>query len=160
MTGPQSCGPVSRAMIPHQYLFRGLLGLSCGYALWRGRSDERTVALVCVAAVIATKFAVSPLTVRYSGVELGLVFIDLAVLAAFVLVALRSDRFWPLWIAGLQLTSSMAHLMKAVDFRLLPQAYAAAAALWSYPILIILVVGTWRDHRRAQRAPEASAAIT
>src|SRR5690349_4995690 len=114
-------------MIPHQYLFRALLLLSCGYALWRGRSDERVVALVCLGAVIATKFAISPVTVRYSGVELGLVSVDLAVLAAFVFVALRSNRFWPLWVAGLQLTSSMAHLMKAVDFRLLPEAYAAAA---------------------------------
>jgi hypothetical protein len=102
---------------------------------------------------------VSPLTVRYSGVEFGLVLIDLAVLATFVFVALRSSSFWPLWVAGLQLTSSMAHLMKAVDFQLLPEAYGAAAALWSYPILIILAVGTWRHHRRMQRGLGATPAI-
>lgn len=146
-------------MIPHQYIFRALLLLSSGYALWRGRSDERIVALVCLGAVVATKFAVSPLSVRYSGLEFGLVLVDLAVLGAFVFVALRSNRFWPLWVAGLQLTSSMAHFMKAVDFRLLPEAYAAAAALWSYPILIILAVGTWRHHRRVQRDLGASTAI-
>jgi len=109
------------------------------------------IALICLGAVVATKFAVSPLSVRYSSVEFGLVFIDLAVLAAFIFVALRSNRFWPLWVAGLQLTSSMAHVMKAVDLHLLPEAYAAAAALWSYPILIILAIGTWRHHRRMQR---------
>ena len=32
--------------------------------------------------------------------------VDLAVLAGFVTVALRSKRFWPLWVAGLQLTTS------------------------------------------------------
>jgi hypothetical protein len=146
-------------MIPHQYLFRALLLLSCGYAMWRGRSDERTVASICLGAVVATKFAVSPLAVRYSGVEFGLVVVDLGVLAAFVFVALRSTRFWPLWIAGLQLTSSMAHLMKTVDFKLLPEAYAAAAALWSYPILIILAIGTWRHHRRIQRESGSSLAL-
>ena len=32
-------------MITHQIFFRALLIASCGYALWRGRSDERIVAL-------------------------------------------------------------------------------------------------------------------
>jgi len=72
------------------------------------------------------------------------------VLAAFVFVALRSPRFWPLWVAGLQLTSSTAHLMKAIDEDLLPIAYGAAIALWSYPILIILAIGTWRGQRRVR----------
>jgi hypothetical protein len=135
-------------MIPHQYIFRALLIVSCGYALWRGRSDERIVALVCLGATLASRVVFSPLSVRYTGVETGLLIIDVAVLASFVLVALRSPRFWPLWVAGLQLTTSMAHLMKAIDIDLLPIAYGAAIALWSYPILIILAVGTWRGHRR------------
>jgi hypothetical protein len=145
-------------MMPHQYFFRALLLLSCGYALWRGRRDERIVALVCLAAVVATKFAISPLTERFSRVELGLVLVDLGVLAAFVFVALRSDRFWPLWAAGLQLTSSLAHVLKAVEFSLIPEAYAAAAALWSYPILIILAVATWRGRRRSSPIGHAAPA--
>jgi hypothetical protein len=135
-------------MMWHKYLFWALLLLSCGYALWRGRRDERMVGIICIAATVATRFAVSPLSARYSGVEVGLLAIDAAVLIGFVAVALRSNRFWPLWVAGLQLTTSTAHLMKAIDMQLLPIAYGAAIALWSYPILIILAVGTWRGHRR------------
>jgi uncharacterized protein involved in response to NO len=133
-------------MLPRTF-FWALLLLCCGYALWRGRSDERLVALVCLGASIATRFAISPLSVRYKTVEPGLLLIDLAVLAAFVAVALRSSRFWPLWIAGLQLTMSTSHALKAVDLDLLPRAYAAAAVFWSYPILLILVIGTWRGQR-------------
>jgi hypothetical protein len=81
-------------------------------------------------------------------VESGELLVDLTALSAFIFVALRSDRFWPLWIAGLQLTTSISHFLKAVEFDLLPQAYAAAAKVWSYPILVILAVGTWRAHRR------------
>ena len=106
----------------HQYIFRALLLLSCGYAMWRGRSDERIVAAVCILATLASRLAFSPISIRYSGVEGGLLAIDIAVLACFVFVALRSSRFWPLWVAGLQLTSSMAHLMKAIDERLMPLA--------------------------------------
>jgi hypothetical protein len=139
-------------MITHQFVFRALLIASCGYALWRGRMDERIVALVCIAATAASRLAFSPISVRYTGVETGLLMIDLAVLAAFIFVALRSPRFWPLWVAGLQLTTSMAHVMKAIDESLLPMAYGAAIALWSYPILIILAIGTWRGHKRRVRA--------
>jgi hypothetical protein len=139
-------------MITHQVVFRFILIASCGYALWRGRSDERIIALVCLGATLATRFVSSPLSVRYNSVETGLLVIDLVVLASFVFVALRSARFWPLWVAGLQLTTSMAHFMKAIDERLLPLAYGAAIALWSYPILIILAVGTWRGRRPNQFA--------
>jgi hypothetical protein len=73
------------------------------------------------------------------------------VLAAFVFVALRSDRFWPLWIAGLQLTMSISHLLKAIQPDLVPIAYAAAERFWSYPILAIIAVATWRSHQRGVR---------
>ena len=135
-------------MISRFYIFWAILLLTCGYALWRGRSDERIVALVCLLATFATRFAISPLQVRYASVESGLLMIDLLALLAFIWIALTSQRFWPLWVAGLQLTNSVSHIMKLADVDLMPRAYGAAAALWSYPILLILAIGTWRCHRR------------
>jgi hypothetical protein len=139
-------------------LYWSLLTLTCGYALTRGRTDERIVALVCIVASIVTAFALSPWRQRYSGVETGELLVDIVTLGAFVFVALRSDRFWPLWIAGLQLTTSMSHMLKAIDLGLVPQAYAAAEKFWSYPILLILAVGTWRNHRRMAAHRKGSAA--
>ena len=52
-------------------------------------------------------------------------------LVGFTTIALRSDRFWPLWVAGLQLTTIIAHLLKAIQFELIPQVYAAAARFGS-----------------------------
>ena len=66
---------------------------------------------------------------------------------AFASVAMISERFWPLWVSGLQLTALLGHLLKGVESDLLPTAYAAALHFWSYPILIILAVGTWRTHQ-------------
>ena len=139
-------------MFHRYYIFLALLLLSCGYALWRGGSDERIVASICLFATLATRFAISPLTIRYTAIENGLLIIDLVMLVAFVAIALRSQRFWPLWVAALQLTNSMAHLMKAIDFELMPVAYRAAAVFWSYPILLILAVATWRSRRRRASA--------
>ena len=140
--------------MPHYFIFWAILLGTCGFALWLGRSDERTVAAVCLLATIATQFVIPPPQERYSYLDLELVLIDLVVLGAFVAVALRSDRFWPLWISGLQLTISISHVLKAIDQDLLPRAYAAAAVLWSYPILMIIVVGTLRGHQRRARKPE------
>ena len=134
-------------MLP-KFVFWTLLVAICGYALWRGHSDERIAGGACLTASIATKFVISPADIRYDGIEFGLLIVDLAMLATFVFIALRSERFWPLWVAGLQLTMTMAHLLKAVELDLLPKAYAAAAIFWSYPILLILAAGTWRGHRR------------
>ncbi|MCA1653116.1 MAG: hypothetical protein LC656_02705, partial [Sphingomonadales bacterium] len=82
------------------------------------------------------------------GVETGVFAVDVATFAAFTMVALSSSRFWPLWVAGLQLTASLSHLLKQVDLSLLPTAYAVATIFWSYPIVVILAIGTWRAHQR------------
>ena len=129
-------------------VFRLLLALVVLYALVRGSRDERHVALICVVGAVVTTLALSPLAERFRGVERPVMLVDLAVFVGFLAVALRSERFWPLWVAGLQLTTIMGHALKGIDSSLLPRAYAAALNFWAYPIVIILAVGTWRSHRR------------
>ena len=133
-------------------IFLTILVLSCGYALWRGNRDARIVAIACCLATLATHLAIAPLRERYSSVEVGVLIVDALTLLVFVLVALRSDRFWPLWVAGLQLTTAIGHMLKGVNIELLPHAYGAALRFWSYPILIILALGAYRHHRRIRQA--------
>lgn len=145
-------------MVIHKYIFWVLLLVTCGYALWRGRKYEQLAAIICIVASVVSVLARAPLHQRYEGIEIGDLIIDSAVLVSFVAIALRSDRFWPLWIAGLQLTISMSHLFKAIDSSLLPIAYAAAERFWSYPTLIIIAVGSWRQHRRRMASPALGSA--
>ena len=135
-----------------------LLFLVSAYAFARGRSDERASASICVLASIASVIVGRPAVSAYSGMEAGLLMVDVAALAGFTLVALRSERFWPLWVAGLQLTTLIAHALKAVQLDLMPQAYAAAARFWVYPIFAIIALGTWRSHRRRLQERQAAAA--
>lgn len=139
-------------------LYWSMLILICGFAFRRGRRYERIGAAICLGGSAATLFVHALSRVDYVGIAQGDMAIDFAVLAGFVAIALRSDRFWPLWIAGFQLTSSTAHLMKAIDQSLIPQAYAAAERFWSYPILLILAVGCWRQYRRTQ-IPSGEASV-
>jgi hypothetical protein len=136
-------------------LFRILLAIVAAIALLRGGRDERTVGLICVVGTFVTEIALSPLHQRFEGVETQALIVDLAVLAGFLAVALQSARFWPLWVAGLQLTTIMGHLVKGIESDLLPRAYGAAMTFWSYPIIVILAVGTWRSHQRRRREQAA-----
>src|SRR5206468_3717161 len=124
--------------------FRILLALVAGYAFLRGNRDERLAAGVVVAGVIATHLVISPVTSRFGTVETPVMIVDIATFGGFLWVALRSERFWPLWVAGLQLTTILGHVIKLVDFDLFPRAYGAALVFWGYPILLILAIGTWR----------------
>ena len=140
-------------------LFWLLLLLSCGFAAWRGRKYERMAALVFVTATILSVLSHSPLRGRYVAIETSDVIVDTGVLLAIMTIAFVSDRFWPLWAAGLQLVDTMAHLMKAIDADLIPQVYGAAERVWSYPILIVLLIGAWRQHRRKQGGTALESAV-
>jgi len=125
-----------------------VLFVVCAYAFLRGRTDERTVAATCLLASVASVLVASAKASAYSHLEAGILLVDIGAFAAFTAVALKSERFWPLWVAGLQLTTLMSHLFKVGRLDLMPQAYAAAARFWVYPIFLIIVIGTWRSHRR------------
>ena len=137
----------------HFLFFSSLLLATCVYALWRGDRDHKTVALLCLSASLLSHLLAKPYVYRFTGVETGIMAVDVGTLIGFVLVALGSSRFWPMWIAGLQLTTNLAHFAMTLDLSLIPKAYGVAAAFWSYPILLILAVGTWRAHQRRGDEP-------
>ncbi|HEU5481738.1 MAG TPA: hypothetical protein VFU80_01420 [Sphingomicrobium sp.] len=137
-------------MIASKYFFWALLLITCGYALWRGRKYEQMSAIIFITASIASVLARSWSENPYFGVQVSDLVIDSLVLAGTLAIALRSDRFWPLWVAGLQLTIGLSHILKALEPDLLPLAYAAAERFWSYPTLVILFIGAWRQHRRTR----------
>lgn len=139
-------------------IFGLLLSAAFAYAFWRGQREERLIAAASAAAAILSIAFIQSVRPSYSAVESGVLLVDVGVLAIFTHVALRSDRFWPLWVSGLQLTTSVGHVLKAIYPDLLPLAYAAALRFWSYPILLILIVGTWRGHQRRLREQQPTPA--
>lgn len=139
-------------------LFRVALLLVAGYAFLRGTRDEKLVAAICIVGAFVSHEVASPLSERYLGLETPILIVDALMFAAFVAIALRSSRFWPLWIAGLQLTTILGHLLKAAGGDLVSRAYGVALGFWAYPILIILAVGTWRSSSRARSTADPTPA--
>lgn len=115
-------------------------------AFQRGDRETRAAGLV---ALTATLLSAASVHVLGGGrpVEAAVAIVDLAVLALFVAIALRSYRFWPLWVSGLQLTTVLAHILRMLSPDLVYFAYQAAMRFWSYPILFIIAVAAIRTRR-------------
>ncbi|MES2046589.1 MAG: hypothetical protein V4475_22180 [Pseudomonadota bacterium] len=128
--------------------FNVLLLGTCGYAILRGGAPERITGWLLLAATVLTPLAARGLAVRYVQAEVGIFVVDLALLAALVVVALKADRFWPLVLAAMQLDTTAVHILKLVDADLIRITYALMIAMWSYPMQIILAVATLRHRRR------------
>lgn len=128
-----------------------LLVLCWLYAFLKGAAPERIGATILAAGSLLTLATISRQNVSYASVEIGVFLVDLAALVAFIILALRAERFWPLWIAALQFLGTAGHVVKLVDPEMIRKAYAVAAIFWSYPMLLLIVLGTWRHQQRLKR---------
>jgi len=127
----------------HIILFNFVL-LSClFYSLKCGGRPEKAAMISQVAAAVLTIIAIRilPRSVAFTGVAHGLVVIDIGLLLALTWLALRANRLWTIVLAGLQLSTMIVHLSKAV-FPALPAAsYGIFAQFWAWPMLLTTAVG-------------------
>jgi hypothetical protein len=121
-----------------------------GYALWRGGGPERAVAGLLLAATAATILA-RPAGPLFNDVEIGVLLVDGALFLGLLAVAVRAERYWPLWMTALQGIAVAGHGAKAVNPNVIPFAYAVLLAFWAYPMLALLAVATWRHRQRLKR---------
>ena len=135
-------------------IFNILLLLASGYALWRGGMPERIVGLSLLIAGGLTRLAYAPFAERFVSVDWGVLAVDLGLLAILLGVALHADRFWTLWLAAFHLLGTGGHLVRSLDHGIEPIAYAILLASWSYPMILLLVIGTARHARRRKRGQE------
>lgn len=131
-------------------LFNLLYVTSSLFALVRGGAPERMAALILIADFELSLFVVNPMAGRYAGVEWAMFGVDFAAFAALYLLSILSTRFWPMWMAALQGCVALSHL---VGFRrdIIAWAYGTMVASWSYLLLAILAIATWRHMRRLAR---------
>lgn len=129
--------------------FNLILVVVCGYALWRGGAPER-IAAVLFAGAAATTY-VSMYSYAFQTVSQFYLLIDLALFVAIAVLSLWADRFWPMWVAALQLMVLAAHGVRATHPELLPFIYYVATAKLAYPMILMLAIGTVRHRERLAR---------
>ncbi|ODU67767.1 MAG: hypothetical protein ABT11_19110 [Novosphingobium sp. SCN 66-18] len=131
-----------------QFLFDIFLLLSCAYAFLRGGLPERITGILLLAGDLLSVLAVSEQPTRFHREEFGLLAVDCSLFVVLWWISVRSTRWWPLFLAGLQLDAVIAHGMRLFASDVMPISYLNAVALWSYPMLAALVAGACRHQRR------------
>lgn len=128
-------------MIP--ILFGLLMLAACGYALACGDRSARMVAAAVLLGSILSMFVIHE-TEKWQGSETGILAIDIAMLLVFGAVMLVSHRFWPIWTTAAQLLTVLSHFGPLLRDSDIAVPFAIAEQLWSWFILVQLIVVTAR----------------
>lgn len=131
------------------YYFLTLLVACTLYALWAGGAPERIGAVLYAVSVAATFLIVpKPNHQTWLNLEVGAFIIDAVTFAAFIPIALRADRFWPLWVTAFLGLGVLGHVARLVTPDTFWRAYAMVLTIWSYPILATMALGAVLHQRR------------
>ena len=135
----------------HQVVFFVLLGLCTGYALLSGGAPERIAALLFLGATALMPFVLSGQHGRYSSVEAGALTVDAVMYVALLRVALRAERYWPIWMSAMQGVQLLGHGIGLLGYKLLNLSYAIIDHMICYPMMLLLVIGVRRHQLRVKR---------
>jgi hypothetical protein len=132
-----------------------------GVALWRGERPERIVAVTSLIAMFATPLVqMRPLT---NNSDLAILLVDATVMVVITGVALRWDRWWPLFNAGFHLVMVGVHVVKVSRPDTSQFVYATVVVLFSYLGILSLGAGVaaveWRRFQ-AQRRTEKGRSLS
>jgi len=120
---------------------------ACLYAIWRGGWEERLTAIGIIAATYLTVLVRSPRAVRYDHPDLAVAAVDLILFFILVCIALKSRKFWPIWLSAMHGLTLFSHFAPFVP-HVIPWAYYNATVLWAYPMTILLGFATYRHHHK------------
>ncbi|MBV7256379.1 hypothetical protein KCG44_06215 [Pacificimonas sp. WHA3] len=97
---------------------------------------------MAILVLAASQLLFSLLTdAKYESTEMLALVPDMALAIYLMVIALTTDRFWPLWAAAFQSVAVLTHLAVLAMPHMMPTAYAVAQGLWLYGVLIALVLG-------------------
>ena len=129
--------------------FNLLLLVTSGYAIWKGGKPEQWAGAALLTAAALTLLTnllneVGP----FHNMEPVVMLVDIGLLAALVALALKANRYWPIWITAIHASAVAIHFAKLANPALVWPLYAFAASVSSVPIQIILLWATIRHQRR------------
>ncbi len=145
-------------------LFVAALMICALYALRAGSRPERMAIFAQVAATLLTFFDVYFLrsaSLAFSGWVTfdfpvwGWLITDLLLLGVLGALALRANRLWTLALAGLQLASMFAHVVKIfIPDQFPPLAYAILLQIWAWPMIAVTALGVRQNQKRRLQGKE------
>jgi hypothetical protein len=133
------------------YFFAALLFPCIAYAFLAGGAPERIGAAVYALAAVGSHLIMLTHGDRWLSIEVGVFIVDVLLFISFTILALRANRFWPLWVSALLGLGVLGHLARLGGPGMYWWAYVVTLTIWSYPILGLIALGTWAHRRRLAR---------
>ncbi len=140
---------LNEAMI-YGYVYLALLLTTFAFVGMFGEAMERCALAVIALGSVATRLVLVGQNGPWHRVEQTVLLIDCIALIAFMLISLRSKRFWPLWITAFQLIVVVAHAAKSLYPNVIPPAYAIGESMWA--TFQIALLGLVSANIRRQRS--------
>lgn len=130
-------------------LFWMLALLCCGFAALYGGRSGRCVGAAALMAAAATSLV--PDGNFWLAPNIWVAVIDTGLLIALIWIALGSDRWFPVWAAGLQMVGVAFHLGSIAAPGFAPLVYFLLQAFWAIPVLMMLAIGVALDRNAGIR---------
>ena len=129
--------------------FYSALLLCAAYASVNGGRTGKIGSAIFILATILSAAAVQ-MNPNWAGTSLELFAVDAGCLLALLILALMSNRFWPIWALGFQTVAVATHLATLSIPDVVPKSFQALLSFWTIPILWVMVAGTHKDlqHKR------------
>jgi hypothetical protein len=122
--------------------------LCCGYGIVRGGKPEKIAGTLLLTSAVASVILQLPENFRFRVFDTGMFAVDIVLLGGLLLLAIISNRFWPIWLSAMQLLTVTSHPAILIRPDVIPYAYWKAVTLWSYPMLLLLAWGAFCRHQR------------
>lgn len=128
-------------IFPHLHQWIGIAWLMTAVVtgLLRGGWPERVAAVVMTVAWFSS--GVVQDRAQVWGPQVAIMAIDLALLAFLLALALRTDRWWPMWATGFHGLGVLVHIALAVDPKIWSRPYFIAQTVFSFLTVLALFVG-------------------
>ena len=139
-------------MSPLSYLYQwaslAALLIATGAALWRGGWPERLAGAAMILAWFATGVFYD--SDQRFGPQVAVFLVDLALMAVLLFIALRSNRWWPMWACGFHGLTLTLMLATLADPKIPNRAsLIAGGGVFSYLTMVALFCGALPGRRPA-----------
>ena len=141
-------------MILMQASFAIALLLCIAYGAIFGGRTGRVGSLIFALATLFTA-AGAMLNPTWAGTSYAVFAVDSLCLLALSVLAVNSNRFWPIWAVGFQTVAVATHIATLWIPDIVPRAYHAILSFWSIPVLWVMVAGTRKDRKYEKSRPHA-----
>jgi hypothetical protein len=138
-------------MMLRPLIYLGLFVLSVAIAIARGGAPERLAATFYTVAYILSNLITQVFFEHFEHLQIGVLFIDIMLGFVLIYLSLISNRYWTIWASSFQIVAITAHLTKWIVPGILSLAYEISLVVWSYAVIPLLVIATYRHTERKRR---------